>query len=356
MAQNVTLMGANYSSVPGVTLPKTGGGTAAFYDVTPTTASAADVATGKTFVAADGSITTGTNQGGGGGGSNPWDEMANGTWSVMGGSATSIPDYFMASAAFRTGRTTYRSYIASFPYATNIAGSAFMSASGLTSAYFPEVLSIAGGVFSTCTTLSYISFPKATYVGGMAFTSCIGLQYVDLPELASMGQSVFQGCNNLSYASLPKLTNVPYGTFSQANRLQSVFIPLATVISNYAFDRCGSLTAIDAPQAVSIGSNAFNYCTNLEIVKIGSARSNARIELYSSAFANCTKLSALYLYNRSTSIGTLPSNALNTTPFSNSTYLGYFGSIYVPASLMSTYMSASRWSLYSSRFAPIPDM
>ena len=32
MAQNITLMGASYSDVPKVVLPKTGGGTAAFVD------------------------------------------------------------------------------------------------------------------------------------------------------------------------------------------------------------------------------------------------------------------------------------------------------------------------------------
>lgn len=32
MAQNITLLGASYSAVPAVTLPKTGGGTATFVD------------------------------------------------------------------------------------------------------------------------------------------------------------------------------------------------------------------------------------------------------------------------------------------------------------------------------------
>lgn len=32
MAQNITLLGANYSAVPAVQLPKTGGGTATFVD------------------------------------------------------------------------------------------------------------------------------------------------------------------------------------------------------------------------------------------------------------------------------------------------------------------------------------
>ena len=59
MAQNITLLGANYTAVPGVQLPKTGGGTALFTDVTPTTAAAADVAQGKIFFDASGSQQTG---------------------------------------------------------------------------------------------------------------------------------------------------------------------------------------------------------------------------------------------------------------------------------------------------------
>lgn len=66
MAQNITLLGASYSAVPAVTLPKTGGGTASFTDVTDTTATASDVASGKYFYTAAGTRTAGTNSGGGG--------------------------------------------------------------------------------------------------------------------------------------------------------------------------------------------------------------------------------------------------------------------------------------------------
>ena len=66
MAQNITLLGASYSDVPAVTLPKTGGGTASFTDVTDTTAAAADVAAGKYFYTASGVRTLGTGSGGGG--------------------------------------------------------------------------------------------------------------------------------------------------------------------------------------------------------------------------------------------------------------------------------------------------
>lgn len=66
MAQNITIWGASYSAVPAVTLPKTGGGTARFTDVTPTTATDSDVTSGKIYFKSDGSQSTGTNSGGGG--------------------------------------------------------------------------------------------------------------------------------------------------------------------------------------------------------------------------------------------------------------------------------------------------
>lgn len=70
MAANVVIAGATYQAVPAVNLPKSGGGTARFTDVSDTTAAAADVAQGKVFYDASGEKKTGTNQGGGGGGMN----------------------------------------------------------------------------------------------------------------------------------------------------------------------------------------------------------------------------------------------------------------------------------------------
>lgn len=66
MAQNISLLGATYNAVPAVLLPKSGGGTARFDDCSVVTAGASDVASGKVFVASDGTITTGTASGGGG--------------------------------------------------------------------------------------------------------------------------------------------------------------------------------------------------------------------------------------------------------------------------------------------------
>lgn len=65
-ARNISLLNATYSSVPAVQLPISGGGTATFTEITDTTATASDVATGKYFYTSDGTKTQGTNSGGGG--------------------------------------------------------------------------------------------------------------------------------------------------------------------------------------------------------------------------------------------------------------------------------------------------
>lgn len=88
MAQNITLQGATYSAVPAVELPKQGGGTATFTDVTDTTAAAADVASGKYFYTSAGVRTAGTNSGGGGG----LTLLATYNFGTFSGSSTSATD------------------------------------------------------------------------------------------------------------------------------------------------------------------------------------------------------------------------------------------------------------------------
>nr|DAH24432.1 MAG TPA: hypothetical protein [Caudoviricetes sp.] len=61
MKKNVTIAGAHYEGVPSILIPLTSGdGSATFCEVSDTTATAADVAAGKTFYGAAGVLTTGT--------------------------------------------------------------------------------------------------------------------------------------------------------------------------------------------------------------------------------------------------------------------------------------------------------
>ena len=56
MAQNVIINGVTYQSVPSVSIPKTGGGTATFWDTTGATAAAGDILTSKSAFGASGSV------------------------------------------------------------------------------------------------------------------------------------------------------------------------------------------------------------------------------------------------------------------------------------------------------------
>lgn len=56
MAQNVIINGVTYQSVPEVDIPKSGGGTAKFFDTADADITSADVLTGKTGFNANGSV------------------------------------------------------------------------------------------------------------------------------------------------------------------------------------------------------------------------------------------------------------------------------------------------------------
>lgn len=66
MSKNVKIAGTNYNNVPSINLPLQTSGYATFTDVTDTTATASDVATGKYFYTSAGVLTEGTSSGGGG--------------------------------------------------------------------------------------------------------------------------------------------------------------------------------------------------------------------------------------------------------------------------------------------------
>ncbi len=159
MAQNITLMGASYSAVPAVTLPKTGGGTARFDDASVTTATASDVASGKIFLAANGTITTGTASGGGGTLTVATKTLTN-TAVAQTLSFTSLsgqPKYWflrVTSQVSSSGSTTYYYITDLFYDGTNIKGNCFRIGStrriynitsGISQSYNNGTLTITGG-------------------------------------------------------------------------------------------------------------------------------------------------------------------------------------------------------------------
>lgn len=95
MAQNVVINGVTYSSVPEVDIPKSGGGTAKFYDTASATAEAADILSGETSFGPSGSVT----------GSMPNNGSTSGTIGTKAGTVTIPEGYTTGGTVSLTGVT-----------------------------------------------------------------------------------------------------------------------------------------------------------------------------------------------------------------------------------------------------------
>lgn len=108
MGVDVKIAGTNYTGVPYITLPLTAGGSVRFCEVSDTTATASDVASGKTFYTSDGELATGTATTSGGSDTRKSFtvvQKANQTLSVIPGGASSE---LFSTSTDSSGNTIYK--------------------------------------------------------------------------------------------------------------------------------------------------------------------------------------------------------------------------------------------------------
>ena len=227
MAQNITLWGASYSDVPSVTLPKTGGGTASFTDVSDTTAAAADVASGKYFYTAAGVKTQGTASGGGGSATiEPLTVTANGTYTAP----TGVDGYSPVNVSlYQTGTTgTYTATIVGNGVKEIV--SPYNSLMVMNGAYGSTAYYTDGDTFTfnegdECTPYIYFSSAHSytlTYDGVTLYSgSQNGMTSLCLPACdvtISMGYTSSTAYITVTSAVTPKATYIT-GTFTMADSL-----------------------------------------------------------------------------------------------------------------------------------------
>ena len=153
MAQNITLLGASYSNVPSVRLPKTGGGTATFDDTTISSnaAAASDIASGK-LAYVNGALITGTNSGGGGSSKNT--QVVQGTTRTTSSSLTAIGAELTVS---KTG--TYDIYYSCFRTNTS------------SSYTWATRLYINGTAYGTAETTTWTNNQQNTHLSNISLTA-----------------------------------------------------------------------------------------------------------------------------------------------------------------------------------------
>ena len=182
---------------------------------------------------------------------------------------------------------------------TSIGNYAFHLCAGLTSITLTRnILSIGNNAFQDCYYLTSITLSSLTSIGDYCFSGCYGLISIKIPRtLTSIGSSIFLGCASLVSIIIPD--NI-------------------TSIGDYAFYVCRYLTSIIIPLNVtSIGNQTFNGCSALRTMTI---------------------------------LATTPPILSDINAISSATT-----AIYVPASSLTAYKTATNWSTYADIIYPIAD-
>lgn len=236
----------------------------------------------------------------------------------------------------------------SLPVCEYLEYGAFTSAA-VSSIILPECLSIADDVFEYCSHLTYVSAPKCIHIGDYTFKGCNSLSRVYIPSVSFIGTRAFDGCSYLKYINMKSCNWVDFKAFNGCSRLLSISVPYLEYVGSNAFYDCRTLSTVSLPVVKRIWSQAFENCYSLKSVYISGTCSY----IGNLAFYSCSNLSTITLNlssvcKLSTDQYTSAGLHFRDTPIDSGT-----GRIYVRASLVSAYKSASYWSQYSSQIFSI---
>lgn len=236
----------------------------------------------------------------------------------------------------------------------------FQDCSALTEVTMSNWRKMGAGTFSSCRNLVSVSFNNVSMMSGSNFCNCSQLSNVYFPLLKQAGSSAFYGCNlsQVTDNEFPLLSIFDGYIFARCSNLTTVRFSTSLkrdIMGNVPFQQCSSLSFVEFMNLSMItASMAFG---NLYGVKtyVFSALSDTKIR--QNAFIFNYNLLSLYLLDPTSVVQLSNINAFQSTPISNYTTStgGVYGSIFVPESLYSSYIAATNWATYSSRFASLTD-
>ena len=160
-----------------------------------------------------------------------------------------------------------------------------------------------------------VSLPNCVSVGSYTFQSCSNLQTVDLPVCSNVGYCAFDYCRSIQSINIPNCKVIEYAGLGNLNVLQSISLPLCEFIEQYGLNNCYALTSISLPLCSYIGPKGLYGCSSLSVVYIGTGINTVCIIDDIDAIGGCPALT----------------------------------SIYVPASLVESYKTATNWTYYSDK-------
>ena len=234
------------------------------------------------------------------------------------------------ASAIRTSRGTTASIPASM-FATEIGN------------INPGTPMIAKMIQEQTSTFEYIDYPcRITYIGSSALEYCDFLSNVSFPVCSRIYENGLRSCFSLVTATFPKCSYIGSYAFASCSALANISFPIALSIYSYAFASCSALSQITFPKASLVGSYAFTACKSLTYASFGNCR-----RISDRAFNSCTSLSMLNL------TGNVVTSLMSVTAFSNTGITSTAGTIYVKASLLNSFKSATNWVYFSTRFVSL---
>ena len=253
---------------------------------------------------------------------------------------------------------------------TTIEYGAFQRCKYLTVVSHSNINTIEQGAFANCSALVEVNLPQCTSISASTFQNCSSLLTVNLPMCVAVGNYTFLGCSNLSNINISSCTSISNGAFQTCTNLSSINLPLCTSIGAYAFQDCYSLSNINIPVCTSINSNAFYNCFGLLNINLSACVSLSAYAFYgcsnltsvilsactyigAQAFRGCWNLISVYLSSASV-VPTLSTAVFSSTPIGGySASAGRYGSVFVPASLYNSFITATNWTAISSRIVSV---
>lgn len=160
-----------------------------------------------------------------------------------------------------------------------------------------------------------VSLPNCVSVGSYTFQSCSNLQTVDLPVCSNVGYCAFDYCISIQSINIPNCKVIKFAGLGNLKVLQSISIPLCEFIGQYGLNNCYALTSISLPLCNYIGPQGLYGCSSLSVVYIGTGIDTVCLLDGINAIEGCPALT----------------------------------SIYVPASLVESYKTATNWTYYSDK-------
>lgn len=176
--------------------------------------------------------------------------------------------------------------------------------------------------FTLAHAITSVNIPSGTTeLGSNCFANCIRLSSFDIPSsVTTFRDYCFRDCWFTSFDIPDSVTSIGMSCFNGCGRLKTINIPIGiTSLPIRCFSYCGSLTSINiSKNVISIGNYCFDGCSSLQTVTCNAVTPPT---LGGNAFSDCTALTT----------------------------------IYVPASSVDAYKSATNWSSYADKIQAIPE-